>query len=81
VLDGSVISQCKPRHQHQEFISFLSHLDRNVPAGLEIDLIADNYATHKHPRVKAWIARHPRFHIHSMFLTASCFTITGRRVQ
>jgi len=64
VLDGSVISQCKPRHRHQEFISFLSHLERSVPAGLETHLIADNYATHKHPRVKAWIARHPRFHIH-----------------
>ncbi len=64
VLDGSVITQCKPRHRHQEFLSFLNHLDRNVPAGLEIHLIADNYATHKHPRVKAWLARHPRYHIH-----------------
>ena len=45
--------------------AFLSHLDRNVPAGLEVHLIADNYATHKHPRLKAWLARHPRFHIHS----------------
>ena len=64
VLDGSVISQCKPRHRHQEFLAFLNHLDRNVPPGLELHLIADNYATHKHPKVKAWLARRPRYHIH-----------------
>src|SRR5437899_2037743 len=64
VLDGSVITQCKPRHRHQEFLSFLNHLDHNVPAQLEVHLIADNFATHKHPRVKAWLARHPRYHIH-----------------
>jgi putative transposase len=64
VLDGSVITQCKPRHRHQEFLSFLTHLDRNVPAGFEVHLIADNYATHKHPRVRAWLARHPRYHLH-----------------
>ena len=64
VLDGSVITQCKPRHRHPEFLSFLNHLDRNVPADLEVHLIADNYATHKHPRVKAWLARHLRFVIH-----------------
>jgi DDE superfamily endonuclease len=59
-----VISQCKPRHRHQEFLSFLKHLDRNTPAAMELHLIADNYATHKHPQVKAWLARHPRFHLH-----------------
>ncbi len=64
VLDGSVISQCKPRHRHQEFLAFLNHLDRNVPAGLEVHLIADNYATHKHPKVKAWLARRPRYRLH-----------------
>src|ERR1700687_3384300 len=63
VLDGHVITQCKPRHRHQEFLAFLNHLDRNIPAGLELHLIADNYATHKHPRVKAWLARHRRFHL------------------
>ena len=51
VLDGSVISQCS-RHRHQEFLAFLKHLDHNVPDDLEVHLIADNYATHKHPRVK-----------------------------
>ena len=64
VLDGSVITQCKPRHRHQEFLSFLNHLDRNVPVELQVHLIADNYATHKHPRVRAWLARHRRYHIH-----------------
>jgi len=64
VLDGSVITQCKPRHRHQEFRAFLNHLNRNVPSGLAVHLIADNYATHKHPQIKAWLARHPRFHIH-----------------
>src|SRR6202048_1375983 len=66
VLDGAVITQCKPRHRHQEFLSFLNHLDASTPAELALHLIADNYATHKHPQVKAWLARHPRFHL--------CFT-------
>ena len=57
VLDGKVITLCKPRHRHQEFLSFLDHLDRNVPPGLDIHLVADNYGTHKHPKVKAWLAR------------------------
>jgi transposase len=64
VLDGKVITLCKPRHRHQEFLAFLNHLDRNVPAGLEVHLIADNYATHKHAKVKAWLARRPRYHLH-----------------
>jgi putative transposase len=64
VLDGAVITQCKPRHRHQEFLAFLNHLDHSVPADLKVHLIADNYAIHKHPRVKAWLARHPRFHLH-----------------
>jgi transposase len=64
ILEGTVITQCKPRHRHQEFLEFLNHLDRNVPPGLDIHLIADNYGTHKHPKVKAWLARHPRFHLH-----------------
>ena len=64
ILDGAIISQCKPRHRHQEFLSFLNHLDRSVPGELEIHLIADNYATHKHPKVKAWLVRHPRYHLH-----------------
>lgn len=64
VVDGGIISQREPRHRHQEFLSFLQHLDANVPADLELHLIADNYATHKHPKVQAWLARHPRYRIH-----------------
>src|SRR6201993_1167902 len=64
VLDGKVITMCKPRHRHQEFLTFLDHLDRSVPPGLDIHLIADNYGTHKHPKVKTWFARRPRYYIH-----------------
>jgi transposase len=64
IITGGVISQCKPRHRHQEFLSFLKHLDGNTPADLDLHLIADNYGTHKHPQVKAWLVRHPRFHLH-----------------
>ena len=64
VLDGSVITQCKRRHRHQEFLAFLQHLDRNIPAALDLHLVLDNYATHKHARIKAWLARHPRYHLH-----------------
>jgi 3-phenylpropionate/cinnamic acid dioxygenase small subunit len=63
-VEAQVISQCKPRHRHQEFLIFLRHLDANTPAGLALHLVLDNYATHKHPKVKAWLARHPRFHLH-----------------
>ena len=61
---GRPSTQCQSRHRHQEFLEFLKHLDRNVPTGLEIHLIADNYGTHKHRKVKAWLARHPRYHLH-----------------
>jgi len=64
VLHGSVITQCKPRHRHQEFLGFLKHLDASIPPGLEVHLILDNYGTHQHPKVKAWLASHPRYHLH-----------------
>jgi transposase len=64
VLTGSVIGQCLPRHRHIEFLRFLRTIDREVPNGLQIHLILDNYATHKHPNVQAWLAKHPRFHLH-----------------
>jgi transposase len=59
VLDGSVIGRCMQQHRHQEFIRFLSAIEAAVPAGKLIHAIADNYATHKHPKVRAWLARHP----------------------
>lgn len=64
VKSGEVITQCKPRHRHQEFLSFLRHLDASVPPELELHLIIDNYATHKHPKVRAWLAARPRYHLH-----------------
>ena len=64
VLTGSVIGQCLPRHRHSEFLTFLKTIDREVSKGLQIHLILDNYATHKHPNVKAWLEKHPRFHLH-----------------
>lgn len=64
VLNGEVIARCKPRHRHQEFLSFLREIDKAVPAELDIHCIADNYATHSHPKVKAWLAVRPRWHMH-----------------
>ncbi len=64
VLDGTVISMCDDRHRHQEWLKFLRVIDQITPAGKEIHLIADNYATHKHPKVQRWLARHRRFHVY-----------------
>ena len=64
VASGKVITQCKKRHRHQEFLSFLKHIDRNVPDHLDVHLVIDNYATHKSPKVKQWLARRPRYHVH-----------------
>lgn len=64
VANGTVISQCKARHRHQEFLSFLRHVQASVPEQLDVHLIVDNYATHKHSKVRGWLARRPRFHLH-----------------
>lgn len=64
VLSGTVLTDCKPHHRHQEFLAFLRRIDKSVPHKLDIHLIVDNYSTHKHTRVKAWLGRHPRWHIH-----------------
>jgi transposase len=64
MAEGKLIGTCMPRHRHQEWIKFLKQIDRETPADLDLHLIVDNYATHKHPRVKAWLKRHPRFHMH-----------------
>ena len=59
-----MIGRCMARHRHQEFIRFLNAIEREVPAGKVIHVILDNYAAHKHPRVHAWLARHPRWTFH-----------------
>jgi putative transposase len=64
VATGQVITQCKPRHRHQEYLSFLRQIEKSVPTDLDLHLIVDNYATHKHPKVRAWLAQRPRFHVH-----------------
>ena len=64
VQSGHVVTQCKARHRHQEFLSFLRHLDASVPDHLDLHLIIDNYATHKHPQVRSWLAARPRYHVH-----------------
>ena len=61
---GKVLAQCKGRHRHQEFLSFLQHVDRSVPKNLDIHLIIDNYCTHNYAKMKEWLARQPRFHLH-----------------
>jgi transposase len=68
-VEGQVISMCDDRHRHQEWLKFLRGIDYVVPGGKQIHMIVDNYATHKHPKVQRWLARHPRFHMH--------FTPTG----
>jgi len=70
VLEGKVIGRCMQRHRHQEFIRFLNAIEAEVPAGKIVHVIVDNYATHKHPKVKAWLTRHPRFVFH--FTPTSC---------
>src|SRR5215472_8345619 len=70
ILDGAVIGDCMPQHRHQEFIRFLKRIDQQTPRGMDLHLIVDNYATHKHPDVERWLGRHPRFHLH--FTPTSC---------
>lgn len=64
VLNGTVLAQCKPRHRHQEFLAFLRQIDKAVPAELDVHCIVDNYGSHKHPKVRAWLAERPRWHMH-----------------
>jgi putative transposase len=61
---GKVLTKCRARHRHQEYLSFLREIERNVPQNLEVHIIVDNYATHKHLRVRRWFATRPRFHVH-----------------
>ena len=63
IATGEVLTQCKRRHRHQEFLAFLRHIDASVPAHLDVHLVVDNDATHKHPKVKAWLGRRERYHV------------------
>jgi putative transposase len=64
IATGQVITRCKNRHRHQEYLSFLKHVDANIPHDLDIHLVVDNYSTHKHPTVKRWFAAHERYQVH-----------------
>lgn len=77
-LDGTVISKCMPRHRHQEFLKFLKLIDKETPKDKELHLIVDNYSTHKAPAVRAWLAKHPRFHMHFTPTSASWLNMVER---
>jgi transposase len=89
VLDGVVLGRCMQQHRHQEFIRFLNAVEAAVPAGKIVHAILDNYATHKHPKVRAWLARHPRWTFHFTPTSASWLNavegffsvITRRRIR
>ncbi len=78
MLDGQVIGDCMPRHRHQEFIRFLAKIEAETPSELALHLIVDNYGTHKHPRVKAWLRRHPRVHLHFIPTSSSWLNLVER---
>ncbi len=75
MTQGKVISRCMARHRHQEWIKFLKHIDAETPQDLDLHLIVDNYATHKHPKVKAWLKRHKRFHMHFIPTSSSWLNV------
>jgi transposase len=77
-LDGSVMATCMERHRHQEWLKFLRLIDRQTPADKQLHLIVDNYATHKHPAVQRWVARHKRFHFHFTPTSSSWLNMVER---
>ncbi len=78
MAQGKVIASCMPRHRHQEWIKFLNQINRETPSDLDIHLIVDNYATHKHAKVKAWLKRHRRFHVHFIPTSSSWLNVIER---
>ena len=78
VLTGKVIGECLPRHRHEEYLKLLRKIDKEVPKGLHVHLICDNYATHKHADVTAWLAKHPRFHVHFTPTSSSWLNLVER---
>jgi transposase len=78
MLDGKVIGDCMPRHRHQEFIRFLKKIDTETPCEMDLHLVVDNYGTHKHPRVRSWLRRHPRFHLHFIPTSSSWLNLVER---
>jgi len=89
ILDGTVLGRCMQKHRHQEFIKFLNAVERSVPVGTIVHAILDNYGTHKHPKVRQWLADHPRWVFHFTPTSASWFNaaegffsiITRRKIR
>jgi transposase len=78
VVEGKIIAECMPRHRHQEWLRFLKKIDAETPADLDLHLIVDNYATHKHPKVQRWLKRHKRFHMHFTPTSSSWLNLIER---
>jgi transposase len=78
VASGVTISTCYRRHRHQEFLRFLNEIEENLPAGLDVHLVMDNYGTHKVSRVRNWLARHPRYHVHFTPTSGSWLNLVER---
>ena len=78
MLEGKVIAECMPRHRHQEWLKFLKKINAETPPDLDLHIILDNYGTHKHANVKAWLARHPRFHMHFIPTSSSWLNLVER---
>ena len=78
VVEGIVIGECMPRHRHQEWIKFLKRIDASTDPALDLHLIADNYCTHKHPKVQRWLGRRPRFHMHFIPTSSSWLNLVER---
>lgn len=78
LAEGKIIAECMPRHRHQEWIKFLKKIDAETPGELDLHLIVDNYATHKHPKVQAWLKRHRRFHMHFIPTSSSWLNVIER---
>ncbi len=78
VLTGKVIGSCLPKHRHSEFVKFFKVIDSEVPQGLQVHLIVDNYSTHKHSNVQAWLEKHPRFHLHFTPTSSSWLNLVER---
>ena len=78
VVEGKIIAECMPRHRHQEWLRFLKRIDAETPTDLELHLIVDNYATHKHPKVQRWLKRHKRFHMHFTPTSSSWLNLIER---
>jgi transposase len=78
VLTGKLIARTETSRTHVEWLRFLKQIDREAPEHLQLHLITDNYATHKHPRVRAWLARHPRFNVHFTPTSSSWLNLVER---